>query len=318
MIEIQPGSDVDIDEYHAMRCAVYAVDYPELPTPTRQATAAVLAVPPVHLGERLMWQAHLDGRLVAAATSYLPVDGNEHLAIAQLFVHPEFRRQGIATELLRAITPVLRERGRTSIEGRHVTEGGAGDHWTKALGFRAVHTTLTQILNFGEVDRGRWEVAVPEGYRLVRWIGAAPDDVVESYASARNAIADAPAGLVTPKWSVDRVRRVEAGLAKHGVECRTVVAVDPDGEVVGLTELEYRPLNPMRLMQGDTAVLAAHRGHGLGLAMKAAMLRWFTADRDGLREIWTNTGADNTHMVEVNLRLGFETARRSNVVSLRL
>jgi hypothetical protein len=71
-------------------------------------------------------------------------------------------------------------------------------------------------------------------------------------------------------------------------------------------------------MQGDTAVLAAHRGHRLGLAMKTAMLRWFTADKAEAKQVWTSTGAANTHMAEVNHRLGFKTMRQFSVVSREL
>jgi hypothetical protein len=52
--------------------------------------------------------------------------------------------------------------------------------------------------------------------------------------------------------------------------------------------------------------------------MKAAMLRWFTADVTGLRDVWTNTGAANKHMIDVNRRLGFETASTYAVVSREL
>lgn len=82
--------------------------------------------------------------------------------------------------------------------------------------------------------------------------------------------------------------------------------------------MEARPVQPERLMQGDTAVLAAHRGHRLGLAMKAAMLRWFTADKVEAELVSTFTGASNTHMADVNHRLGFETVRRFSVVNREL
>ncbi|HYS36734.1 MAG TPA: hypothetical protein VEO01_14015 [Pseudonocardiaceae bacterium] len=117
---------------------------------------------------------------------------------------------------------------------------------------------------------------------------------------------------------MDRVRRVEADYRERGIEYRTVVAVDAHGQVAGLTELEARPVQPERLMQGDTAVLAAHRGHRLGLAMKAAMLRWFTADKVEAELVSTFTGASNTHMADVNHRLGFETVRRFSVVNREL
>ena len=48
------------------------------------------------------------------------------------------------------------------------------------------------------------------------------------------------------------------------------------------------------------------------------MLRWFTADRTGLRDVLTNTGAANKHMIDVNRRLGFETTSSYGVVSREL
>jgi mycothiol synthase len=326
MLDVRPfdgrrASEAEIDEYHELRSAVYAVDYADLPVQTRQETAAALRSPSAQMGEELRWLARLDGRLVGHAMAGLPADGNEHIAGVQIAVHPSYRRRGIGTDLLRTITPVLRDRGRKVVEGYYITDGSTGDHFTRALGFGIVQTRLAQMLRFAEVDHRRWEVAVSGGYRLVRWIGHVPDDLVESYSRARHAIADAPTGestYVTPDWSVARIRRLEAENREQGVEWRTVVAVDERGEVAGLTEVERQPLSPDRLFQGDTAVLVAHRGHGLGLAMKAGMLRWLTADNDGLDHVWTSTGADNTQMVDVNTRLGFETVVRSHVVSRAL
>lgn len=234
---------------------------------TRQETISRLRAPQIQAGKQLAWTAHRDDRLVASAVVSLPADGNEHLAIVRIHVHPEVRRQGIGTELLRALEPILRARGRTQAEGWNLTLGGPGESWAQGLGFRIVHSAVLQIMELSEVDRGRWDVSTPSRYRLVRWVGAAPDDLVEAYAKARGAIGDAPLGesvLGVPDWSVDRVRRIEASYRERDIEHRTVVAVASGGEVVGLTEMEARPLLPERLQQGDTAVLGPHRGHGLG------------------------------------------------------
>lgn len=321
LFDVDQASDADWDELHELQFSAYQLDSPERPPMTREETISGLRAPQVQSGEQLVWTAHRDGRLVARAIVVLPADGGEHLAVVRIHVHPEVRRQGIGTELLHALEPMLRERGRTRIEGWNLTLGGPGESWALGLGFRTVHSAVLQILELSEADRGRWEVAVPSGYRLARWAGAAPDDLVETYAKARSAISDAPlggSGLAAQEWSVDRVRRVEASCREREIEHRAVVAVDPGGEVAGLTVMEARPLLPERLQQGDTAVLAAHRGHGLGLAMKSAMLRWFTADRPEAKQVWTATGAGNTHMIEVNHRLGFATVRTGSVANREL
>jgi RimJ/RimL family protein N-acetyltransferase len=55
--------------------------------------------------------------------------------------------------------------------------------------------------------------------------------------------------------------------------------------------------------------VAAHRGHGLGVAMKAAMMRWLLADCPELERVITTTAAANTYMINVNLALGYRTVR---------
>lgn len=321
LFDADRASDADWDALHELQFSACRLDSPERPPMTRQETISGVRAPQIQAGEQLVWTAHRDDRLVARAIVTLPADGNEQLALVRLHVHPDVRRQGIGTEFFHALEPMLRARGRTRAEGWNLTPSGPGESWAQGLGFRIVHTAVLQIMELSEVDRRRWDIAVPAGYWLMRWVGAAPESLVSAYAKARAAIGDAPLGeseFGASDWSVDRVRRIEASYRERGIEHRTVVAVSSAGEVVGLTELEARPLLPERLHQGDTAVLAAHRGHGLGLAMKSEMLRWFTTDRPGVAQIWTGTGAANTHMIAVNHRLGFATVRTGSVVSREL
>ncbi|HEY0495807.1 MAG TPA: GNAT family N-acetyltransferase [Kutzneria sp.] len=313
MLDIRPFDDTEFDEYFELRLDLYRHDHPELPTPTREGTLSGLS----RHGDRRLWTARRDGRLVGHV-SVVVLDGNDQLAVVQVAVRPELRRQGIGTELLDFVLPLVRDRGCTVVEAGYVKLDGAGGRWAQGRGFRVVHSMILQIMELGEVDRGRWAVDVPKNYELVRWRDHAPDELVAAHAEARRAIGDAPAGgsvEVVPDWTVERVRQVEAERREHGIDCRTVVAVDAQGAVVGLTEAEVRPLDPARLMQGDTAVVAAHRGHGLGVAMKAELLRWFTADHDALAQVWTRTAAVNKHMADVNHRLGFETVGRYGMVS---
>jgi len=313
MLDIRTFDEAELDEYHELRLVLYRHDFPELPTPTRGATVSMLS----RRDNRLLWLARQEQRLVGKV-SVLLLDDNEHLAVVDVAVRPELRRQGIGTKLLDFVLPQVRDRGCTVVEGGYVQLDGPGGSWTRNRGFREVRSTILQILELGEVDRDRWAVDTPEGYELVRWRGHAPDELVVSYAEARRAIADAPWGESAenpPDWTVERVRRIEAECRAHGIDLRTVVAVDKHGVVVGLTEAEARPKDPRRLMQGDTVVLKAHRGHGLGVAMKAELLRWFTADHAGLMQAWTRTAAANTYMADVNHRLGFETVGRYGAVS---
>jgi hypothetical protein len=63
------------------------------------------------------------------------------------------------------------------------------------------------------------------------------------------------------------------------------------------------------VQQGDTAVLAGHRGHGLGLSIKATMAKNLVAAHPDLRYVTTTVADTNLHMLRVNELLGWETTR---------
>ena len=58
------------------------------------------------------------------------------------------------------------------------------------------------------------------------------------------------------------------------------------------------------MLQDDTFVLSGHRGRGLGLVLKTAVLRML-ADRPGRRRIHTWNALDNAPMRRINAALGF-------------
>jgi mycothiol synthase len=159
----------------------------------------------------------------------------------------------------------------------------------------------------------RWDVPVPPGYRLTRWIGTTPEDLLGSYAAARPAIRDAPHGENSYRetaWTAELIRQTERELADNGVEERVVVAIAVDtGEVAGVTGILNYPHRREFAYQNDTSVPAAHRGHGLGRVMKAAMMCWIADERPDIELVLTTTGADNTFMLDVNLAIGYETVR---------
>jgi GNAT superfamily N-acetyltransferase len=247
------------------------------------------------------------------ASVYFLENESTHIGLTEVVVHPEERRQGIGTALLARLLPELRARGRTIVEGWQLTFGGDGPKWAEARGFRSVHTMLLQTLEIEEADDALWQVDVPAGYRTQRWIGAAPEELIGSFAQARDAIHDAPIGELAyrePVWTVDSVRAHEAEFRARGVENRVVVAIDEStGEVAGMTELAVKATNPLWGYQRETAVLPSHRGRGLGRCIKAEMIRWLLAERPGFVRIQTTTAAENVHMSRVNLQLGFQTVR---------
>jgi GNAT superfamily N-acetyltransferase len=115
---------------------------------------------------------------------------------------------------------------------------------------------------------------------------------------------DAPTGdLETEELppSVASIRDDERMLAATGQVKYNAVAIAPDGEVVGYTDIVVRP-DDEPAEQWGTQVRRAHRGHGLGLALKIAVLQLLQTERPDVTATITSNALDNAAMVAVNDR----------------
>ncbi|MDR8411765.1 GNAT family N-acetyltransferase [Nonomuraea sp. 3-1Str] len=307
------ASDAELRGQYELAIAAFSVDRPDAPKPGYDTFVGRLRAIPPGVGRQRFWAARRQGHLAGLAITQLSRSEDDNSIVVDVRVHPELRRQGIGTALLRRALGGSSAEGRELIVGRGVTAGGDGEQWIRARGFTVVQRVALQVLRVPEVDPALWEVPVPAGHRLEQWTGAAPDTLVESFARARGAIHDAPVGDSSyrhPHWSVPRVRQAEHDARRRGVEHRAVVVVhEASDAVVGLTELEIFPGMPDTAVQQDTAVLPRHRGRGLGRTVKAAMMRWLLAERPEIRLVVTNVDAGNDYMTRVNHQLGYVTTR---------
>jgi GNAT superfamily N-acetyltransferase len=159
------------------------------------------------------------------------------------------------------------------------------------------------------VDVDALAAADHPGYRLVSWQEACPDELLESFGRAKYAMNDAPIGemdVADREWSTEFIRDWERECRYLGRQQRVIVAIhEASGEVVGFTEVELWRWTPALSEQADTAVVAAHRGRGLGLWLKAAMLRQLQQARPDVTGLLTGNAASNTHMLRINVRLGY-------------
>ena len=146
------------------------------------------------------------------------------------------------------------------------------------------------------------------GYRLVGWVGMCPDEWAEPLADALAAMVDAPLDdldwdpqPLTPEQVRDRLRSFD----REGFDVVTTLALAPDGAAAGVSELMASRLRPSVGRQGDTGVVAAHRGHGLGRWLKAENLRRALDHQPGIEVVETYNAESNPHMLAINVDMGF-------------
>ncbi len=170
---------------------------------------------------------------------------------------------------------------------------------------------------------GPGDSAVAPGYELTAWTDATPEDLRTPVAALRAQMtADVPMEDTTAEpevWDAERVRAADARTAATGRLSSTTAARHIEtGALVGYTVLVVSRTFPRLAYQDDTFVLAAHRGHGLGLALKRSNQRRFRALSPATRTILTWNAAVNSHMVAINDALGFRPTAQERGLELRI
>ena len=268
-----------------------------------------------------LWVATDRDDVVGWALLELPWLENLELARIRAVVHPTHRRQGLGTRFLDEQLAAARDNGRTSVS-TIAWEGSDGVPFLESHGF----TTSGQLpydvrrVDVHATPPSRWqqlsdEAATRSGdYELVRITGPTPDDLLDAMVALHDAINDAPAdeGMEADVWDAARVRAYDASLvSRRQTAYRVLARQRSSGEWAGMSLLCVDEFAPAVAFQEDTNVVRAHRGHRLGLLMKADMLLWLGAERPEVGAVDTWNAADNHHMIAVNERLGCRVIARN-------
>jgi GNAT superfamily N-acetyltransferase len=290
--------------------------------------------------ERHLFLARIGNEPVGLCSVTLPLQDNTATAGIDVLVVPGRRRRGIGRALLRHAESVARTRGRSSLAAFHeiplevpaggarmlAAKSGAGqlpmDHaaggFAMAAGYQLeqVERSSRLALPVSESLLVRLEaegLAHAEHYTLTAWDDHCPETLVAGYARLRVRMSeDAPtAGMDWQRedWDAARVREDESTLGRGGVKSSVAGAVHRHtGELVAYTVLTWRPEVPESLIQQDTLVAAEHRGHRLGMLVKAANLRRAQEKWPSARSVLTWNASENQHMLAINTALGFKPA----------
>lgn len=292
---------------------------------------------------KILLVARVEGRIVARGVCERRVDETETAwMIAE--VHPEFRRRGIGRALSLALEEAARAEGRSKFivyAPSPEPAGGSGSGVAAAIervdaptGFGSVpagnpEVRLLRDLDYTleQVERGsrlqlpvdpallaaataRARASAPEAeYRLHSWVDRTPPQWREGIVHLVTRMStDAPsAGLEEPEdaWTVERLLADEESNAGVRIALTTAVEHVASGALVGFTEIAVPSEEHRAPWQEDTLVLREHRGHRLGLLLKAENLRLLQERHPERRSITTYNAEENRHMLDVNEALGF-------------
>lgn len=274
-----------------------------------------------------LWLARENARVIGHVALQLPWRDNTDTAHFRGTVHPAARRRGVGRALLEETLSLAGEAGRSKVYAG-AYEGSDGIPALQALGFsnRGLGVNAVRRLDVHGAPPGLWDRLYDEAmaraadYELEHQVGPTPEDMVEGMVTLHEAINDAPLDdpdLEDDAWDADRVRSYDRAMAgRRQTVYRVMARHRASGDWAGLSMICVDELSPTVAFQEDTSVVRGHRGHRLGLLMKADMLRWITWERPEVSAVDTWNATTNHHMIAVNEKLGATVVARH--VSFRL
>jgi GNAT superfamily N-acetyltransferase len=316
VVEVRSADSPAFAAVMAVRHTFDAVDEPGDPPVGADEYAGELFRSAPHQPRRA-WVATLGGEPAGLLVVERSLDGeNDHIAIAETIVHPERRRRGVARALLATGLPALLADG--CVDLMSWPYDATGDALSERLGLTSRQDERCSRLQIADVDpeqQAEWLAAGPgnaPGYRLLQWLGPCPDEHLTPFRQASDALADAPLDDVdmgTPPLTDEQVRDRETGWQRRTWQAVTSLVVAPDGTGAGMSQLFVPTGRPSFGIQGDTGVVSAHRGHGLGRWLKAANLARARAAHPEITVVQTYNAQSNPWMLAINVAMGFRPHR---------
>jgi len=251
---------------------------------------------------------------------------NAHARWTEVNVLPAHRRKGVGKALLRALVEAcIDQRDDLVFFGQTSDRVPSGESFLKAIAATPGLPMRLNQLTIADVDRTKlaeWAKINSPGYRLEWADGEIPQPLVKAYLDAANAMNDMPKGdlkFEDQEFTEEQLRERELWLKKAGLEWWVVLAInEATGGGAGFSEVNYDPRVGHVVQQGGTGVIAMHRGHQLGLWMKAAMLQRIIKERPAAKYIRTGNANVNKQMLAINDQLGFRHAWQSTLWQLPL
>lgn len=312
--KLDPASDRDLEAWHALWQAIGTHD---LPTDVRLGRTELTWWLQDSPNDRVETLVVPDaGGFAGAVRMALPTGENAHMSWSELFVRPDARRRGVGRALYEQAVEWLRADGRRTVNFS-APDSPAAQAFATAVGALQTQRKVRYVYRFDRVEPATRDAiaaaaAAPSpDYDLVRWVGACPDEHLAAFARVEAGMIDSPitdAVDYTPTTpAAAEIRDAAERTAKLGIR-EYVICARRGGtaEFAGMTRVYV--FGGGRGEQDDTTVLATHRGHGLGLRMKAEMVRWLAAVEPDLVQVETWNDATNAPMIRVNVALGCSLA----------
>lgn len=313
--------DAELHAFYVAMCDAELTDNPDRPMWTEQMMIGHFREPTED--ERVeVWGAFESGAigstLLGGSMIFLPQLDNLDKVYSGVYVAPQHQRGGVGGELVEHLVARAAADGRINV----LLESTYGfdkrdDHgyrrFAERHGFAPASTEVSRKLPL-PLPQEQLQAWIDESaphhpdYRIETYDDI-PDDLLPSVCYVLNQLAlDAPTGdlefeaeQITPEIR----RESDARNRRRGLTRIETVAVDGGGQAVAVSTIGVIADEEGKAHQWATIVHRDHRGHRLGLAIKAANLREVQRRFPDLVAIYTSNHEDNANMVAINEKMGF-------------
>lgn len=147
-------------------------------------------------------------------------------------------------------------------------------------------------------------------YETLTWAGPTPEELLADAARLRSVMStDVPLAdldLEAEYWDQQRVQKADQDITvADRQQLQTFVRHRPSGEMVGFTRIFVDNTKQDIGHQWETLVVSAHRGHRLGMLIKAANHAALCEYWPNLNRLLTGNAEENDHMLAINEALGY-------------
>lgn len=241
-------------------------------------------------------------------------ESKKHIIWFNLYVQPDYRRQGIGTALMRYGLNICTEKQFTVIQARTLFRVAAP--FAAYLGASEAQRSIRNRCYLAEVD---WDLvqtwyergkAANPTTELVFYDGLPQLDYQAPFADLfSHVVGEIPAGSIegrAGKLTVERIVKGFEQLTTMGMQRMGFLALESDGQFTGMSDIIYHAEAAHKVDIGVTGVRVSQQNRGLGKWLKAAMMLYIRQNYPNVRYLDTGNADNNAPMLHINRQLGFK------------
>ncbi|HUT79712.1 MAG TPA: GNAT family N-acetyltransferase [Candidatus Bathyarchaeia archaeon] len=314
-------SEKEWTEFFDIETQIFKEMYPvDDPLPNFELMKKVM-LNPIDLYDHIFWYIYepFDNKMIGyGKLSYNSPKNpdyyrSKHKCEAHIFISKDYRRMGIATELLKIIVGKAKEIGKTILQ-TDVYLDSTVDFLKKILDAKPAKIGDEKRLYFDKLDWDEMQRWVNEGKQRAKGVTTKiytniPDEILQEYCDLFTAVAeDEPSGELEETFTLtpEMHRKYMKEYDERKMIIFSVLAIEEDGTISAMTEIYYDTNRNIVGSQGFTAVKKEFRGRGLAKWIKAAMLLHLRENYPTIKYFRTGNASANLPMLSINERLGFK------------